>query len=65
VKMLQEESKFLVHDSALVSVHSASKRSLCSHGSYSSAFQWDRSWIQPFPSSLSALSKGCCLEPPL
>lgn len=65
VKMIQEESKFRAHNAGLVSVRSASKQSLCSHGSYSSAFQLDENCIQPFPSSLSVLSEGCCLEPPL
>lgn len=63
--MLREESEFQAHNTGLVSVLSASKCSLCSHGSYSSAFHLDGNCIQPFPSSLSALPEGCCLEPPL
>lgn len=65
VKMLQEESKFQAHNTGLVLVLSSSKCSLCSHGSYSSAFQLDGNCIQPFPSSLVVLPEGCCLEPPL
>lgn len=65
VKMLQVESKFQADNAGLISVHPASEHSLCSCGSYVSAFQLDGNCIQPFPGSLSVLSEGCCLEPPL
>lgn len=65
MKVLQEESKCQAHNAGLVSACSASKCSLGSHGSYLSASQLGQNCIQPFPSSLSVLSEGCCLESPL